>query len=183
MQPIILLGVAAVAVTLLGTGFLNTGAWNEFEVWVQQFGWGEADIDSPISHATVDLNMKKVDNDNGTVQADCEGELVDETFDECITRVTTDDYFDNIISHCSFHSDDSIMAAMPGDTLDQVSPGLIICKLTDDRDLAIAEGRLNFDSYEASEHLFIEITMLAFEGANDVTAPIHDVKLVVEAPV
>ena len=178
MQPIILLGVAAVAVTLIGTGFLAE-PWNEFDLWVQQFGWGEADVMSPISQAAVDLNIKKIPQDNGTTVEDCDGILVGETFDECITRVTTDDYFDNIISHCSFHSDDSIPAAEDHN----ISPGLIICKLTDDRDLAIAEGRINFDSYSASDHLFIEITMLAFPGANDVTAPIHDVKLVVEAPI
>ena len=182
MQPIILLGVAAVAVTLIGTGFLAE-PWNQFDLWVQQFGWGEADINSPITHATVDLNIKKIENDNNTTTEDCEGELVDETFDECITRVTTDDYFDNIISHCSFHSDDSIAPAMVGDILDQVSPGVIICKLTDDRDLAIAEGRINFDSYTASDHLFIEITDEAFPGAKDATGVIHDVKLIVEAPV
>ena len=166
MQPIILLGVAAVAVTLIGTGFLAT-PWNQFELWVQQFGFGEADITSPISHATVDLNIKKVQNFGPDGEKD-----------------TDDDFFDNFISHCSFHSDDSIAAAMPGKTLDQVSPGVIICKLTDDRDLAIAEGKLNFDSYTASDHLFIEITQLAFPGANDVTAGfLHDVKLVVEAPI
>ena len=160
MQPIILLGVAAVAVTLIGTGFLAE-PWNQFDLWVQQFGWGEADIDSPISQAAVDLNIKKVLNDNGTPSD------------------VTDDYFDNIISHCSFHSGDSIAAAEDHN----ISPGKIICKLTDDRDLAIAEGHIEIDSYIGSDHLFIKIDMLAFPGANDVTAPIHDVKLVVEAPI
>jgi len=193
MQPIIVLGVAAVAVALVGTGFLGE-PWNEFELWVQQLGWGEADIDSPISHATVDLNIKKELNDNGTTEADCQrgngGDLNgpqtnnnEETFEECIARVTTDDYFTNTISHCSFHSDDSIPAAMTGDILDQVSPGVLICKLTDDRDLAIVEGKLFFDEYTRSEHLFIKLDQVAFEGANDVQAPIHDVKLIVEAPV
>jgi len=56
MQPIIVLGVAAVAVALIGTGFLGD-PWNEFELWVQQLGWGEADVGSPISHATVDLEI------------------------------------------------------------------------------------------------------------------------------
>ena len=162
MQPIIVLGVAAVAVALVGTGFLGE-PWNEFELWVQQLGWGEADVDSPISHATVDLNIKKTRN--------CGPDK------ECNTM---DDFFENRISHCSFHSDDSIPPAM-GKT--QVSPGVLICKLTDDRDLAIAEGKLNFDEYTGSETLLIEITQLAYPEANDVQAPIHDVKLIVEAPI
>ncbi len=161
MQPIIVLGVAAVAVALVGTGFLQE-PWNEFTLFVQQLGWGEADVDSPISSATVDLQIKKKLNDNGT------------------PNDPSDDFFENTIQFCSFHSDDSIPPAT-GKT--QVARGLIICKLTDDRDLAIAEGKLEFDSYKGSEHLFIEITQLAFPGANDVQAPIHDVKLIVEAPI
>jgi len=161
MQPIIVLGVAAVAVALVGTGFLGE-PWNEFELWVQQLGWGEADVDSPISHATVDLNIKKELNDNGT------------------PGDPSDDFFTNTISHCSFHSDDSIPPAMQTPS---VAQGVLICKLTDDRDLAIVEGKLFFDSYDASDHLFIELDQVAFPGANDVQAPIHDVKLIVEAPV
>jgi len=160
MQPIIVLGVAAVAVALVGTGFLGE-PWNEFTLFVQQLGWGEADVDSPISSATVDLQIKKKLNDNGT------------------PNDPSDDFFENTIQFCSFHSDDDI----PPATGTQVAPGLLICKLTDDRDLAIAEGKLEFDSYTASKKLFIEITQLAFPGANDVQAPIHDVKLIVEAPI
>lgn len=160
MQPIIVLGVAAVAVALVGTGFLGE-PWNEFTLFVQQLGWGEADVDSPISSATVDLQIKKTLNDNGT------------------PNDPSDDFFENTIKFCSFHSDDDI----PPATGTQVAPGLLICKLTDDRDLAIAEGKLEFDSYTASDKLFIEITQLAFPGANDVQAPIHDVKLIVEAPI
>jgi len=102
-----------------------------------------------------------------------------EAFDECIAAQRADDFFENTIKFCSFHSDDSIPPSMST----QVSPGKIICKLTDDRDLAIAEGFLLFDEYEGSEKLFIEITQTAFDGANDVQAPIHDVKLIVEAPI
>ena len=59
MQPIILLGVAVAAVALVSTGFLAE-PWNQFELFVQQLGWGEADLDSPISAATVDLEIKKI---------------------------------------------------------------------------------------------------------------------------
>jgi len=152
MQPIIVLGVAAVAVALIGTGFLGD-PWNEFELWVQQLGWGEADVGSPISHATVDLEIKKTLNENDTLMSDCDALLP--------------------LDHLEGTFDMST----------QVSPGKIICKLTDDRDLAIAEGFLLFDEYEGSDKLFIEITQTAFDGANDVQAPIHDVKLIVEAPI
>ena len=183
MQPIIVLGVAAVAVALIGTGFLGD-PWNEFTLFVQQLGWGEADVDSPISSATVDLEIKKTLNENGTPQSDCDvllvGEHLSGTFEECIAAQRADDFFENTIKFCSFHSDDSIPPAAGSS---QVSPGKIICKLTDDRDLAIAEGFLLFDEYEGSDKLFIEITQTAFDGANDVQAPIHDVKLIVEAPI
>ncbi len=185
MQPIIVLGVAAVAVALVGTGFLGE-PWNQFTLFVQQLGWGEADVDSPISSATVDLEIKKTTNDNGTPVSECDplkGQDNDpepgETFEECEIRQRADDFFENTIKFCSFHSEDDIDEA----TGTQVSPGLLICKLTDDRGLAIAEGRLNFDKYDGSDKLFIEITMTAFDGANDVQAPIHDVKLIVTAPI
>jgi len=178
MQPIIVLGVAAVAVALVGTGFLGE-PWNEFTLFVQQLGWGESDVDSPISSATVDLNIKKELNENGTPVSDCDAITDPDEKAACITRQRADDFFTNTISHCSFHSDDDIPAAVGT----QVSPGVLICKLTDDRDLAIAEGKLNFDKYDGSDHLFIEITQTAFDGANDVQAPIHDVKLIVEAPI
>ncbi len=179
MQPIIVLGVAAVAVALIGTGFLGE-PWNEFTLFVQQLGWGEADVDSPISSATVDLEIKKTLNENGTLMEDCDSITDPDEKADCIAAQRADDFFENTIKFCSFHSDDSIPAATGSS---QVSPGKIICKLTDDRDLAIAEGFLLFDEYDGSDKLFIEITQTAFDGANDVQAPIHDVKLIVEAPI
>ncbi len=178
MQPIIVLGVAAVAVALVGTGFLGD-PWNEFELWVQQLGWGEADVDSPISSATVDLEIKKTTNENGTLESECDEVTPPDAKKACVTAQKADDFFENTIKFCSFHSEDDIDKA----TGTQVSKGKLICKLTDDRGLAIAEGRLTFDKYDGSDKLFIEITMTAFDGANDVQAPIHDVKLIVEAPI
>jgi len=179
MQPIIVLGVAAVAVALVGTGFLQE-PWNEFTLFVQQLGWGEADVDSPISSATVDLEIKKTLNENGTPVSVCDQITDPDAKAKCIAAQRADDFFENTIKFCSFHSDDSIPAAVGKQ---QVSPGKLICKLTDDRDLAIAEGFLLFDKYDASDTLLIEITQTAFDGANDVQAPIHDVKLIVEAPI
>lgn len=176
MQPIILLGVVAVAAALIGTGFLGTGG--NIALWVQSLGWGEQDLQAPISHAFIDLNLKKVANNAGT------------------PTDNSDDYFDNIISSCSFHSDQSIRSADPATEL---SSGLIICKLTDSRDKAIAEGRILLngeaetdcpqnpaelaklvpDGYVKSTHLNIDICQTAFPGANDVQK-VTDVKIVVE---
>ena len=171
MQPIILLGVVAVAAALIGTGFLAQGG--NIALWVQSLGWGEQDLQAPISHAFIDLNLKKVANPGP------DGE-----------PGTGDEYFDNIISSCSFHSDQSIRSADP---TSELSPGLIICKLTDERDLAIAEGRILLNGeqepdcpqtqrtvgYQSSQHLIIDICQTAFPGANDVQK-VTDVKIVVE---
>ena len=170
MQPIILLGVVAVAAALIGTGFLGEGG--NIALWVQSLGWGEQDLQAPISHAFIDLNLKKIANNAGTPDDN------------------SDDYFDNVISSCSFHSDQSIRSADPATAL---SPGVIICKLTDERDLAIAEGRILLNGqqepdcpqtqttvgYESSQHLIIDICQTAFPGANDVQK-VTDVKIVVE---
>ena len=172
MQPIILLGVAVAAVALVSTGFLAE-PWNQFDLWVQQLGWGEDALNSPISHATVDLEIKKIVNTNNTA-----------TFE--------DDWFDNVIQSCSFHSGDDIDPAIGT----VISEGAIICKMLDDRNLAIAEGRLAIvDGYAASDRLLIHISQcITDEGpisfpdgtkanGRDGQTPMHQVKLVVEAPI
>ena len=177
MQPIIILGAVAVAAALIGTGFLGTGG--NIQLVLQQLGWGEQDLVAPISHAFIDLNLKKIRNDAGTTNTDA------------------DDYFDNVIKSCSFHTDHPIASAPSAN--DELSPGVIICKLTDERDKAIAEGRILLNGnedpecaqneedlillrdggYTPSEHLNIQICQTAFDGANDVQK-VTDVKLVVE---
>jgi len=176
MQPIILLGVAVAAVALVSTGFLQTEAWNEFDLWVQQLGWGMNTVDSPITKATIDLEIKK------TLIEDEDG-----------------DYYQNSINRCSFHSFSTIdpVADFPG-----ARDGVIICKILGEGDLAIAEGQVAIDlatGYVGSTTLEGEgpinpgilIDMCA-QGPNpetsdpgclDVMAPIHGVKVVVEAPV
>lgn len=177
MQPIIILGAVVVAAALIGTGFLGNGG--NIQLFLQQLGWGEQDLQAPISHAFIDLNLKKIRNDAGT------------------TNTVADDFFDNVIKSCSFHSDQSIASTPQGN--DELSPGVIICKLTDERDKAIAEGRIllngNVDpecaqeevdlaklsngGYHASDHINIQICQTAFPGANDVQK-VTDVKIVVE---
>ncbi len=181
MQPIVLLGVAVAAVALVGTGFLNGNSWNQFELWVQQLGWGENTLMSPISHAFVDLEVKKLVNDNGTPSD------------------FSDDYFDNVIQSCSFHADKDIPTApspIPGQTTVQViNEGVIICKMLNDKQQAIAEGKItivDLGGYTSSDKELIPIQQCitptgvveTTDGtpANclDVQTPIHYVKLVVE---
>ncbi len=172
MQPIILLGVAVAAVALVGTGFLaGDQPWNQFEIWVQQLGWATNTIESPISHATVDLEIKKILN----------------------TDDPDNPFYDNVISDCSFHSNEDIPAATgPG-----ARDGVIICKILGGEGQAIAEGRMVIvaaDGYSNSDTKLIPIDQCALiatptpaDGSDpnclDVMAPIHGVKLVVEAPI
>jgi hypothetical protein len=173
MQPIIILGAAVVAVALVGSGFLGD-PWNNIELWVQELGWGEQDLQAPISHAYIDLELKK------EVNPGADGETG-----------TDDDYFDNLIKACSFHSDQSLDAFDPQLGL---APALIICKLTNDQDQAIAEGKIILDGvgdesceqrdapqngYQGSSHIRIDICQTAYPGANGVME-VHDIKIVVE---
>ncbi|MCZ6582496.1 MAG: hypothetical protein O6761_04915 [Thaumarchaeota archaeon] len=186
MQPIIVLGAAVVGLALLGTGFLGNAddVWNRITLFVQQMGWGEAQINSPISAASIDLELKKVKNSNGTPQD------------------PSDDFFDNIIRSCSFHSLQSIPAA----TSDVLAHPLIICKILNGNQQAIAEGRLILDGvdrvtltdqqkedggceqreaelgYEGSDMINIDICQCAFEGACDVQRA-HDIKIIVEGAI
>ena len=55
MKPIVILAIAAVAAGAMGTGFLNND--NGINLWIQQFGVGEGDIETPVTHAKVDFNI------------------------------------------------------------------------------------------------------------------------------
>jgi len=178
MQPIIILGAAVVGVALLGTGFLGE-PWNNIELWVQELGWGERNLEAPISHAYIDLELKKEIN-----------------FGPDGKEGTNDDYFNNVIRACSFHSDDSL------DEFDRklgLSPAVIICKLTNEEGLAIAEGQqiLNGvqpneedpdaclqrddvqNGYDGSTTIRIDICQTAFDFSNEVQE-VHDIKIIVE---
>ena len=178
MQPIIILGAAVVGVALLGTGFLGE-PWNNIELWVQELGWGEENLMTPISHAYIDLELKKEIN-----------------FGPDKEKGTSDDFFNNIIKACSFHSDDSLAAAAPDPF--NLSPALIICKLTNEQGLASAEGKIVLDGigvggegeecpqrdppqngYDGSDTIRIDICQTAFDFSNEVQE-VHDIKIIVE---
>lgn len=42
--------------SLIGTGVLAE-PWNEFEVWVQEYGWAQKDIEFPLSQASLDIRI------------------------------------------------------------------------------------------------------------------------------
>ena len=174
MQPILLLGIAVAAIALVSTGFLQGEAWNRFDLWVQSLGWGENMLNSPISHAFVDLEVKKVLNDAGTTNP-------------------SDDFFDNVIHACSFHGDKDIPGIPPSTPTTVITPinlGVIICKVLDENNNAFAEGKLPIPGgYVSSAKLFVPIQqcitdqgLVEAEDCLDVQAPIHFIKLVVEAP-
>lgn len=181
MQPIVLLGVAVAAVALVSTGFLQTEEWNQFLLDVQGLGWGEDMLNSPISHAFVDLEIKKILNDNNTPEN------------------PADDYFDNVIQSCSFHADKNIDAPpasfpatqlLPGLDVQVFNDGVIICKMLNEDQNAIAEGKITIvelGGYVSSDKEFVPIVQCITEeglveapNCLDVQTPIHFVKLVVE---
>jgi len=137
MKPIFMLAIAAIAATAIGAGSLN----NTIILDLQDFGVGSADIQSPISAASIDYTIEAVP---------FEGQLK------------------NLITFCSFHSDEEI--------LDDFR---IICKLTNIDGQVIAEGTtIDLVGYEPSTQLQIPITVFAFDFANDVRN-IHDTTIVV----
>jgi len=59
MQPIIVFAIVGVAAIALGTGFLN----NDIELWIQDFGVGAGDIETPVDHAIIDFNIVQLEDE------------------------------------------------------------------------------------------------------------------------
>ena len=120
MQPIILLAALAVGGGLISTGFLAGS--NEFEIWIQDLGFAEGDIESPLDHANVDFQVEKIKVDPDDIPD------------------TGDEFFKNNITGCSFHTFENLDDG-----------GDLICKLfswppngsTDPEDrVVVCEGRV-----------------------------------------
>ncbi|MDH3677511.1 MAG: hypothetical protein OEQ12_04335 [Nitrosopumilus sp.] len=157
MQPIIAIAALAVGAGLLSTGFLAGN--NEFEIWVQDLGFAQDDIESPIEHANIDFVVEKI-----TVIGD--------------NSTTADDYYKNEITKCSFHTfeemDDGseIICKLQSWAVDPATLQMI-----EDQKVTVCEGRLPIFNYTASETVYVPITMEAYPGACDVMN-IDNVKIV-----
>jgi len=64
LQRIIVLAIVVVIISLMGTGVLAE-PWNEFDLFVQDFGWGEETLVSPVSNPNVEVRLIQVPNPPG----------------------------------------------------------------------------------------------------------------------
>jgi len=157
LQPIIVLVLIVIVVSLSGIGIQQVQSWNQFELVVQQYGWTEKDIEPPVSNFSIELMLEKILNKNGTPDP-------------------SDDFFETFVEGCIFSSTDD----MPAGT--GVAPGKVICKLMNAQGNAIAEGRDIFLSYTANDL----IKIISFDGVSIESIKldnIFDVTAVVEAPI
>ena len=146
VQPILVIALIGVAAAATSVGFLNTNIMLN----VQNFGVGEATLETPISDANVDLSVSRVND------VDLAGRTI----------------FKNIVSACSFHYPAN--TAFPGLNSDTVK---VICKLTDKNGNVVAEGEIP-GPIAASDTVSIPITDLAYDGANSVKT-VEDIIIVV----
>ncbi len=156
MQPLKIIAIVGVATAALGTGFLQ----NSFVLTVQDLGVQEQDLVSPVKTVDIDLELLKVEvgmhGDLGGVGAN-----------------SPQTHFHNTIDKCSFHTPTSLAQGT-----------IIICKLTDDDNDVIAEGKSVVGSFGysgSSGNFFVPITQTVFHFSNDVQE-VHDVKIVVLGP-
>jgi len=152
MQPIILLAALAVGGGLISTGFLAGS--NEFQIWVQDLGFAEDEIESPLEHANVDFEITKTPVDPDDIPN------------------TGDEFFKNNITACSFHTFEELD-----------NGGDLICKLfswdLNEERVVVCEGRVTIGgddpdgndppaNYVPSTTFFIEVEQEAYVGACDV---------------
>jgi len=160
MQPIILIGLIAVAGAAMGTGFLmNTNIM----LTVQNFGFGSESLFTPISDANVDLSIEAIE-----------------------TQSNGASIFVNVID-CSFHYPDTAAnAGVPPlgspnfGGLKGATPSTVICKLTDINGNVIAEGQIE-GWIDPSFTYQIEMDKFAFPMSNRIEN-VHDVTIVALGP-
>ena len=152
MQPLIMIMLIGVAAAAMGTGFLT----NTFTLNVQQLAVEETDITSPVTTVNVDFVLSKAIVGTHTDLGSIDG-------------AANDTHFHNLIQVCKVHTDSNLEA---GST--------IICKLSDDDDDIIAEGKtvLAADYSASGAAILVTIGQTAFHFSNDVQE-VHDVKIVI----
>ena len=150
LQIIVVLGLVVIVAGLMGTGFLGEPV-TKINLWVQALGWGEGDLESPITTGTVDLLLDSIPNENPD-----------------LPPVT-------IVAACDFHSDETIDAGTGK------SDGMLVCKLLNENENAIAEGSVSFSQYSASTHVIIPINQPIVIGATNFDG-IFDAMVLVKGP-
>jgi hypothetical protein len=119
LKPIIVIAIMAIAGITLSTGFLG----NEIELWIQQFGVGSGDIQTPIDHVTVDFFINQITDQF--------------------------DHFKNLVQACELTLDEEIGQQIgtlldPADTNTEVTKDSeLTCKITDENGDIIAEGTIS----------------------------------------
>jgi len=159
MQPIILIGLIAVAGAAMGTGFLMQ---TEIMLNVQNFGFGSESLFTPISDANVDLEIVALESAVGNTSI-----------------------FINVLD-CSFHypdnpnfvNVDNTGGPFPG--LVGATPSTVICKLTDINGNVIAEGAIE-GWISPSFTYAIPMEIFAFPNSNRIEN-VHDVTIVALGP-
>ena len=136
----------------MGTGFLGEPV-NNIDLWVQALGFGEGDLESPVTTATVDLLLDVVPAE-----------------DPQAPPVT-------IVTACAFHSTDTINLGTGK------SDGKLICKLLNADGNAIAEGDVSFLSYDPTKDppIIIKINQPIFIGATNFDN-VFDAMVIIQGP-
>jgi len=119
MKPIIFLAIIAIAGITLSTGFLG----NEIELWIQQFGVGSGDIQTPIDHVQVDFFINQ--------------------------RQDQFNHFKNLVEECELTLGEDVGQAI-GSPVNPADPNgalvtkdsTLTCKITDINGDIIAEGTI-----------------------------------------
>ena len=110
MQPILLVGIVAVAAVAMTTGFLG----NDINLWVQQFGTGSEVIVTPVTHALIDFNIVKTVGNQG--------------------------FFKNVITECLVTLGSTVGAVTDMDGKTTLTKSEIQCKLSNASCRIVAEG-------------------------------------------
>jgi len=157
---------------------VNPGSGTFSEVWSQQGNQGN-------SWGQITVNLSSEDNTGQRQIRFVATEVVagiqsDMAVDEITIRGTIGAGTINLITSCVFSSTESIPAGTG------FSQGTAICKLlnapADQGGVAIAEGKIFFDSYEADTDLEVFITQTIFLNSNN-NELIFDVQFIIEAPI
>ena len=136
MQILIVLGLGALFLGLMGTAYL--GEQNgEIDLLVQALGWGEKTIEVPITDAEVEIRLNTIPGDSPESPSQ------------------------TIVEACVFHSDERI-----DEVEKSLSDGRLICKILNEDGNAILEGSMTFTSYTPSSTVVIDMNQPVFEDAN-----------------